>query len=269
LTGSKKHFEANLKRWNELVGIHAKSREYDLEGFKAGRSSLHYIELEALGDVSGRSLLHLQCHFGLDTLSWARLGARVTGVDFSEKAIELARALSRELGIPAEFVCSNVYDLPRVLGGTYDIVFTSYGVLCWLDDLRRWGEIVASYLKEGGTFFIADFHPFSWVFDDEEKEELKIRYGYFASEPERFEGEGTYADLEAVVENVVTYEWQHTFSDILNALAEAGLRMEEVKEYPYSVYKQLPMMEEYGDGYYRFASDDHDIPLMYSIKARK
>ena len=269
MAGSKKRFETNLRRWNELVEIHAKSREYDLEGFKAGGSSLHSIELEALRDISGRSLLHLQCHFGLDTLSWARLGARVTGVDFSDKAIELARKLSRELGIPAEFICSNIYDLPQVLDGIYDIVFTSYGVLCWLDDLGRWGKIVSSFLKEGGTFFIVDFHPFSWVFDDEDRDELKVRYRYFSTEPEYYEVKGTYADLDAVVENVATYEWQHTLSDILNSLIEAGLRIEEVKEYPYSAFKQLPMMEECEDGYYRFENPEYDIPLMYSIKATK
>jgi 2-polyprenyl-3-methyl-5-hydroxy-6-metoxy-1,4-benzoquinol methylase len=155
-----KYYEVNRKRWNELVDIHVKSDEYDLEGFIAGKNSLHSIELEALGDVSGKSLLHLQCHFGLDTLSWGRLGARVTGVDFSETAIELARSLAARIGVDAEFICSNVYDFPKHLDGKFDVVFTSYGALCWLHDMEAWAEIVSRYLRPGGTFFMAEFHPF-------------------------------------------------------------------------------------------------------------
>jgi len=155
-----RYYETNLRRWNELVGLHAESEEYDLEGFIAGKSSLHTVELEALGDVSGRSLLHLQCHFGLDTLSWARLGARVTGIDFSDSGIELARRIADRIGVDAEFVCCNVYDLPEHLEGEFDIVYTSYGVLCWLHDINEWARLVSNYLKPGGTFFIAEFHPF-------------------------------------------------------------------------------------------------------------
>jgi len=125
-----KYYKTNLKRWNELVGVHAKSIEYDLTGFLAGKNSLHSLELNALGDVSGKSLLHLQCHFGLDTLSWGRLGAKVTGVDFSDTAIELAGEIAGKIGIDAEFICSNLYDLLEHLDGEFDIVYTSYGVLC-------------------------------------------------------------------------------------------------------------------------------------------
>ncbi|MCZ7544594.1 MAG: class I SAM-dependent methyltransferase [Anaerolineae bacterium] len=153
------YMESNRALWDEWTGIHAKSAFYDLEGFKAGRLSLDRVAREGLGDVTGKRLLHLQCHFGMDTLSWARLGAEVTGVDFSEKAIALARALSAELSIPARFVCANIYDLPAALDGAFDIVFTSGGVLYWLPDLVRWAEIVAHYLRPGGTFFLADSHP--------------------------------------------------------------------------------------------------------------
>jgi SAM-dependent methyltransferase len=265
-----KFFKTNLKRWNELAKIHVESEYYDLEGFRAGRSSLRSIELEELGDVSGKSLLHLQCQFGLDTLSWARLGAVVTGVDFSDKAIKLAKALSKQLNIPAKFICSNVYDLPKVLGGHFDIVFTSYGVLCWLHDIEKWAEVVSMYLEKGGTFFIAEFHPFAWVFDWDELLELKVRHSYFhTTEPYYFEREGTYADAKAYVKNKAYYQWQHSLSDIINALIKAGLRIERIKEYPYSVDRLFPFMKRCEDGYWRFTDKDNNIPLMFSIKATK
>jgi ubiquinone/menaquinone biosynthesis C-methylase UbiE len=263
-------FKTNLKRWNELAKVHFESEYYDLEGFRAGRSSLHSIEFEELGEVSGKSLLHLQCQFGLDALSWARLGAVVTGVDFSDKAIKLAKTLSKQLNIPAKFVCSNIYDLPKVLEGHFDIVFTSYGALCWLPDIEKWAEIVSRYLEKGGTFFIAEFHPFVWVFDWDEQIELKVRHTYFhTGEPYYFEREASYADAKAYVENRAYYQWQHSLSDIANALIKAGLRTEEIKEYPYSIDRLFPFMKKCEDGYWRFTNKDYDIPLMFSIKATK
>ncbi|TRO50928.1 class I SAM-dependent methyltransferase, partial [Candidatus Bathyarchaeota archaeon] len=178
MTKMAEYYETNKRRWNELVDIHAKSKEYDLENFIAGKNSLHRVEREKLGDVKGKSLLHLQCHFGLDTISWARLGAKVTGVDFSETAIELAREIAKKVGVDAEFVCSNVYDLPKVHKGEYDIVFTSYGVLCWLQDIEEWARVIAHFLKPGGTFLIVESHPFMWVFDDE-SEELRQKFSYW------------------------------------------------------------------------------------------
>jgi SAM-dependent methyltransferase len=263
------YYEANLRRWNELVGIHARSDEYDLEGFLSGRSSLHGLELEALGDVSGMSLLHLQCHFGLDTLSWARLGARVTGVDFSETAIELARRIAERIGVEAEFVCCNVYDLPDSLEGEYDIVYTTYGVLCWLHDVEGWARIVSRYLRPGGTFFLAEFHPFMWVFDDEHPSELKVEYGYWpGEEPEHYEGDGSYADPTAKLENRGSYEWVHPISEVVNALIGAGLTILELGEYPFSVdNRQMAFMERGEDGYSRLPG--YEVPLMYSIKATK
>ena len=264
-----KFYRANLKRWNELVDIHAWSEEYDLEGFLKGESSLHSPELEALGDVSGKRLLHLQCHFGLDTLSWARLGAQVTGVDFSENAIQLARHLAERLRIPARFIRCNVYDLPEFIDEEFDIVYTSYGVINWLHDVFRWGEIVSRYLSSGGTFFMAEFHPFLGVFE-EEGSELLIRYPYWHSpEPDYFEPVGTYADREAVLENRGNYEWAHPLSDVVNSLIKAGLTLRELKEYPYSVDEIFSIMETGADGYRRFKRKEYQIPLMFSLKAVK
>jgi ubiquinone/menaquinone biosynthesis C-methylase UbiE len=264
-----KYYRTNRRRWNELVDVHVRSEEYNLEGFIGGESSLHNVELEALGDVSGKKLLHLQCHFGLDTLSWARLGAEVTGVDFSENAIQLARHLSEKLRIPARFIHCNVYDLPEVHNERYDIVYTSYGVINWLHDIYQWGEIVYHFLKSEGTFFIAEFHPFLWVFD-EEGIDLVVKYSYWPTlEPQYFEVEGSYADKTAVLENKGNYEWVHPLSDVLNSLIRAGLTLQEIKEYPFSVDSIYASMEIGPDGYRRFKNKEYNLPIMFSVKAVK
>lgn len=261
------YFETNKRRWNELVAIHADSEEYDLEGFIAGKNSLHRVELEKLGDVSGKRLLHLQCHFGLDTISWARLGAEATGVDFSETAIELARVIAKKVGVDVEFICSNIYDLPKVHEGEYDIVFTSYGVLCWLNDMDEWARIIAHYLKPGGVFLLVESHPLMWVFDDESNE-LRQKYSYWHSEtPLSWEEDGTYADEKAKVVNRKSYEWQHTISDILNALIKAGLTVEEVGEYPELVWRYLPASQKVDEEYYRIPGDP--LPQTWSVYASK
>jgi len=259
----------NLDHWNELVSLHAQSKFYDLQSFKAGNSTLKPIEVEELGDVAGKSLLHLQCHFGLDTLSWARRGAQVTGADFSDQAIALAQSLSQELEIKANFVCSNLYDLPNVLSGEFDIVYTSYGVLCWLSDLGRWGKIIAHFLKPDGVFYIVEFHPFTHVFDNEDNAtDLRVVYPYFSREPFRWESDVSYADLSAPIQHRVTYEWFHSLGDILNALIFAGLTIEFLHEFPVCAYRSFPFMEQGADGWWRLKSGD-TIPLMFSLKTTK
>ncbi|MGD1996736.1 MAG: class I SAM-dependent methyltransferase [Anaerolineae bacterium] len=265
------YLKANRAHWDELVAIHANSTFYDLEGFKAGKLSLKSLELEELGDVAGKSLLHLQCHFGMDTLSWARLGAEVTGVDFSDQAISLARSLSEELGIEASFVYSDIYELPDVLSGLFDIVYTSYGVLAWLPDLGRWAEVIAHFLKPGGTFYIAEIHPFASVFcDEEDVTDLSVSYPYFASaEPVRFEVEGSYADPAAKVAQSVTYEWFHPLAEVINSLTSVGLRIEFLHEFPYSSYQMFPFLERDDDGWWRLDPQYGSIPLTFSLKALK
>jgi 2-polyprenyl-3-methyl-5-hydroxy-6-metoxy-1,4-benzoquinol methylase len=263
--------QANRDRWNELTAIHARSAFYDVAGFRAGKCTLRPIEVEELDDVAGKSLLHLQCHFGLDTLSWARRGARVTGVDFSEEAIALARSLGRELGIPGAFVCSDVYDLPTVLAGAFDVVFTSYGVLCWLPDLRRWAAVAAHFLKPGGTLYLAEIHPFAMVFDDRTPgPELRVAYPYFhAPEPLRSEPQGTYADRRAQVQHTTSYEWVHSLGDVVGAVIGAGLRVEFLHEFPYCICGILPLMEQGPDGWWRLREGDGTVPLLFSLKATK
>jgi ubiquinone/menaquinone biosynthesis C-methylase UbiE len=263
---SKKYYEVNKARWNELVNIHAKSQEYDLKAFIAGKNSLHQPELDLLGDVRDKSLLHLQCHFGLDTISWARIGAKATGVDFSDTAIELAREIARKTGVDAEFIYSNIYDLPKILDKQYDIVFTSIGVLCWLQDINKWGRIVARYLKPQGTFLLVESHPIMGIFDDESSE-LRIKYSYWHSdEPMSWETDGTYADESVEIKNRRSYEWQHTISDVLNGLIRVGLRIEEVREYPYLPWRYVKRAVKGRDGW---SIPADPLPQMWSVKATK
>ncbi|HYP41033.1 MAG TPA: class I SAM-dependent methyltransferase [Chloroflexia bacterium] len=262
------YLRSNQKLWNDWTDIHEKSAFYDVESFKAGKFRLDSIEKEELGDVRGKSLLHLQCHFGIDTLSWANLGAIVTGVDFSDKAIALARSLSEEMKIPATFVHSNVYDLPKNLSGQFDIVFTSYGVLGWLPDIEAWAKVVAHFLKPGGTFFVVEIHPTAWMFD-EEGGELKVKYSYFPTpEPLKFDVKGSYADPEHEYRGV-EYGWSHSLSEYINSLIGAGLRIESFKEYPHLLWKAFPFMEKGEDGWWRLTGQKGEIPLMFSIKATK
>ncbi|KPK72856.1 hypothetical protein AMJ87_03445 [candidate division WOR_3 bacterium SM23_60] len=261
----KEYLKKNREMWNGLASLHVTSKFYDVEGFKKGKTSLTFIERKELGDISGRSLLHLQCHFGLDTMSWAHLGARVTGVDFSEKAIKLAGSIAQDLKIDARFIQSNIYDLPRVLEGQFDIVYTSYGVLCWLPNLTKWGEIISHFLKENGSFYMVEFHPIRAMFDDDGN----ITEPYFhTEEPIKYEGSGSYADPTADFRHI-SYEWTHSLGDVVNALVEAGLHIEFLHEFPFSTSGDCPFLVKAKDGLWYHKNKDIKIPLMFSIKARK
>ncbi len=262
--------QANQKMWDALVAINAASEMYQLDAFKKGENKLNPLEISEVGDVKGKSLLHLQCHFGMDTLSWARMGATVTGVDFSPKGIELAQSLSRELDIPGNFICCDLYDLPKHLNEQFDIVFTSYGVLCWLPDIPRWAQTVARYVKPGGFFYLAEFHPFEYVFDDEPGvKELKVKYPYFHKGPMEFTADGSYSDPVTKIEPCQEYEWAHGVGEVITALIDAGLRLDFFHEFPYACFADLPFMEKGEDGYWRLPGGAETIPLTYSIKATK
>ena len=236
------YLEANRKRWDELTLEHESSPFYDLAGFKAGKDRLRSIELSELSDVAGKTMLHLQCHFGMDTLAWARRGAIVIGVDFSQKAITLAQSLSEEFSIAAEFVCSDIFELPNVLSGEFDIVFTSYGVLHGLPGLKRWGEVIAHFLKPGGIFYIVEDHPMFRVFRPKPEGEFKAERSYFFSEtPQRIEGTGSYATGNQGTTGV-SYVWDFSMGDVINALIGAGLTIEFLHEFPYAARAKFPFM---------------------------
>jgi len=264
------YLQNNQQLWNEYTDIHKTSDFYDLKGFLAGKSSLQQIELEELGDVAGKTMLHLQCHFGMDTLSWARRGAIVTGVDFSDKAINLAESIRAELKLPARFICSDIASLKQKLTERFDIVYTSYGVSCWLPDLTDWAETIASRLKPGGIFYIVEGHPYLHIFDDAEgAAPLTVRYSYFHSpEPTRWEPEGSYADATAETTHP-SYEWTHSLSDIMNALISAGLQIEFLHEFPFCFYKAFPFLEDDGQGRWRVKGGKTFIPMTFSLRAIK
>jgi SAM-dependent methyltransferase len=255
----------NQELWNEWTEINVRSAFYDVEGFKRQPPPLDAIVREGLGDLAGLSVLHLQCHFGLDTLRLARAARETVGVDFSSKAIAFARGLAEELGIAARFVEADLYELPRVLDGEFDRVFASYGAIEWLPDLPRWGQLVARYLRPGGAFFIADGHPTMWMFDGEAADGFHLRYPYFQpAEPlEILPAVGNYADPEAVVTKAA-YSWPHAISDVV--------QIEDFREHAHAAWKAFPFcVEEEVDGerWWRTPPDRPQIPLMFSLRARK
>ena len=263
------YLQSNRELWNAWTRVHVKSKFYNVDAFKRGENRLDAVVRAGVGDVRGKSLLHLQCHFGLDTLSWARLGARVTGADFSEEAIAQARALAQETGIDANFVCANLYDLPNTLTGQFDIVFTSHGVLSWLPGLSAWGKVVAHFLKPGGTFYICEAHPTAYIFDDENPDDLRVRYPYFRGiEPGSSAVNGSYADRDADVHGV-EYYWIFSMSDVVNALIDAGLQIVELREYDFVAWQMYPCMTQDAEGWWRLPERFPRLPLMFSLKARK
>ncbi|NNC49785.1 MAG: class I SAM-dependent methyltransferase [Flaviramulus sp.] len=258
-------FRTNKETWNKKVDVHAKSDMYQLEDFKQGKLSLMPYEIDALGDVTGKKLLHLQCHFGQDTLSWSRLGANCTGVDFSDEGIKLAQSLNDELGLDVKFVCCNVLDTSELIKDTFDVVFTSYGVIGWLPDLKPWGKMIADRLKKGGIFFMAEFHPIVWMFDYLEGDP-KMKYGYMQEEVIYEEYEGTYANETSKIKSK-EYGWNHGLSEVVNALTEAGLHIEYLKEFDESPYDVLPNLVKTDSG--MFVTEDKLYPLIFTIKAAK
>lgn len=264
---------ANRSLWDAWTAIHAAGEFYDLEGFKAGGVRLRPYEIEMIGDVAGKTLLHLQCHFGIDTLSWARLGARVTGADLSPAAVELARSLADELGFPeARFVQSNLYDLPDVLDGRFDVVYTSRGVLNWLPDIAAWARVVAHFVAPGGTFFITEAHPVMNVFENEDVEpgELRLVYPYWEhATPLTFEVKGSYADRDAEVRDQVEHSWDHGLGEIVTALMEAGLVVTALVEHPFLDWKVDFLVEDEAGKYRLPPGTAGELPLMFSLKATK
>jgi SAM-dependent methyltransferase len=266
--------EVNRAWWDERVPIHVGSTFYDVEGFRAGGSSLRPFEIEEVGDVAGKRLVHLQCHFGLDTLSWARAGASVIGLDFSPPAVEAGTKLAEEMGLDARFVCANLYDAGEALGGErFEIVYTGLGALNWLPDLPGWGSIVSELLEPGGMLYVAEFHPFTWVFADDT---LDIEYGYFHDpEGESFDDgeQGSYADMTIPTRNNATVEWAHAMSDVVTAVLGAGLRIELLSEHDYTLFPRFNHLEldaeTLGAGViYRQPEGTPRLPLMYSLRAR-
>ena len=262
---NEKYYKTNKATWNDKVKVHSKSEMYNMKAFKNGKSSLMKYELEALDDVKGKSLLHLQCHFGQDTLSWSRIGATCVGVDLSDEGVKLARELNEEFNLNAEFVCCNVLDTSEFIKDSFDIVFTSYGVICWLPDLKPWGKMIAERLNTGGTFYMVEFHPIVWMFDYIENKP-KMKYGYMQDKVIYEEYEGTYANQDSKMISK-EYGWNHGLGEVINALTEAGLHIDYLKEHNESPYNVLPDLVETKLGMY--ATKDKLYPLIFELKATK
>ena len=264
--------ELNRSAWNALVPFHLRSAFYDVAGFKAGRNTLTPIEQALLPDVSGRTLLHLQCHFGMDTLSWARQGAIVTGLDISRPAIETARALAHECGIAARFVESEVYAAPRALAGEqFDIVFTSLGALLWMPDIARWAQVAARMARPGGSLVVVDLHPLIYVFPQmDAAPDLRVANDYFSREPKVVAEAGSYASADAPF--TTTVEYPHTMADILNAVMQAGFNLDRYDEHPEYMCAAWPWLvpdPEHPKALWRFPVGVPGVPLMFSLKATR
>ena len=249
----------NRKGWDLRAIAHFESKFYDVAGFLAGETSLREIELADLTDVAGRSLLHLQCHFGLDTLSWARLGARPTGVDISPVAIEKAHYLNEQTGLDAKFVCTDVYSFKRDSAEPFDIVFTSYGGICWLPDLDKWAKVVSSNLSLGGTFYMAEFHPIH---------DLLSGYSYFGSDKPDIDETGTYTENSADLSTTLAV-WSHPLSRVISSLINAGIEIRRVNELPFSPYNCFKGMDEREPGRFYISHKKQDVPLVYTIMGKK
>ncbi len=259
------YIEINRESWNNRVETHLKSKFYDLDNFIKGKTSLNSIELDLLGDVHGKSILHLQCHFGQDTISLSRLGAEVTGVDLSDRAIESAKKLTAETNSKTNFICCDIYDLPNHLDKQFDVIFTSYGTIGWLPDLDKWAKIISQFLKANGKFVFVEFHPVVWMFDDNFE---KVGYNYFKSDAIVETEQGTYADKSAdiVIESV---SWNHSLSEVFTSLIKNGLEINSFEEYDYSPYNCFNKTIEFEKGKYRIGHLGNKIPMVYSILARK
>ncbi|MGL2963325.1 class I SAM-dependent methyltransferase [Flavobacterium sp. RSB2_4_14] len=259
------YININKQTWNNKTDIHIESEFYDNKSFLEGKSTLNAIELLLLGDVKDKKILHLQCHFGQDTMTFSRMGAKATGIDLSDKAIERAKAFSEKLNLDTTFICCDIYDTPKHLDEKFDIVFTSYGTVGWLPDLTKWANVVSHFLKPKGKFIMADFHPVVWMYDNDFKE---VFYSYFNIEPIIENEEGTYADKIAQISEQ-TIGWNHPISEILNSLINDGLEINCFNEYEYSPYNCFNQTEEFEKGKFRIKHLGNKIPMVFSIEATK
>jgi ubiquinone/menaquinone biosynthesis C-methylase UbiE len=261
----KDYLEINKHSWNNRLESHLNSDFYQLEDFLKGANSLKEIELGLLGNIEGKSILHLQCHFGQDSISLSRLDAKVIGVDFSDKSIHKAKELAKECKVDTQFICSDVYDLKDFLDREFDIVFTSYGTISWLPDLSKWADIIQHFLKPKGKFIFVEFHPVIWMFDDELE---KVQYHYFNKEAIIEMEEGTYADKSANIKQKYAC-FNHGLAEVFNSLKDSSLKVSSFEEYDYSPYSIFSGMQAIEKGKFQIKKFSNKFPLVYSLVAQK
>jgi len=259
------YIKNNKALWNQKTDIHLGSEFYNMPAFLKGTTSLQSIELALLGDVTNKKILHLQCHFGQDTLSLARMGAKVTGLDLSDKAIEQAQLLNQQLGLDAQFVCCDIFEADQYISEQFDIVFTSYGTIAWLPSIDRWGQLIHHFLKPGGQFIFAEFHPMIWTLDDDTF--TKITYSYFNIEPIIETITTSYTDGAAHAP-LASHSWNHPLSEVFQALLKNSLRIDDFQEYDTSPYNCFPNTVAIKEGY-QIKGMEGKLPMVYSIVASK
>ncbi len=264
--------EINRKHWDEATKVHIEAPKgyYDIDGFDNGKSSLKKIHLSELGDLKGKRILHLLCHIGLDTLSLARLGAEVVGVDISQDSVDFATELASLNKLNAKFICSDVYDLNKLNNEKYDIVFASHGVTCWLKNLNEFMNIVSNYLKPDGFFYLMDGHPISIIMaNDNQSKNIKVVEEYFEDNscPKFHSQCEDYANKNTIIKQPI-YEWRYTLSEIINSVCQSGLTLTRMNEHSFCDDNYYSDMIQDAEGWWKF-EEKNMIPLMFSIKAVK
>ena len=258
---SKEYFDINRRLWNEKTEIHLKSNFYEMDAFLKGKNTLKPIEMKLLEDIKGKSILHLQCHFGQDSLSLSRLGAKVTGLDISDKSIETARKLNDQLGLDAHFVCSDLFSAKEHIDEKFDIVFTTYGTIGWLPDMNKWADVISHFMKPGGKFIFVELHPLIWMYDDKFEQ---ILFSYFNKEARVEVSPGTYANQEADI-HLEEVGWNHPLSEVITALMSKKLKLMHFEEFNYSPHKCFKGMTEISDGQFIIKSIGNKVPMTYSL----
>lgn len=272
---TREYLAANRANWDERAPLHARSPEYAVHHFREDPHFLSDVvrfDLPELGDVAGLRGLHLQCHIGTDTLSLERLGAQMTGLDFSATSIEQARNLARSTNSAAQFVVADVYNATAVLpAGSFDLVYTGIGALCWLPHIERWAEVVTTLLAPGGRLFLREAHPVLWALDDERTDALVLRHPYFEQpDPVTWDDPGTYVHTDQPLTQTTTHEWNHGLGEIVTALLDHGLRLDRLIEHTSAPWQALPgQMQRDADGEWHLTDGLPRLPLTYTLRATK
>jgi SAM-dependent methyltransferase len=268
------YLDVNRANWNDRAPAHAASPGYSVARFAEDPEFLSRVvsfDRPLLGSVAGQRGIHLQCHIGTDTVSLSRLGATMTGLDFSDKSLIEARRVAELAGADVRFLQSDVYDALSVAGDGYDFVYTGIGALCWLPDVARWARVVASLLRPGGRLFIREGHPALWAVDEERTDALVMKYPYFErSEPLVFTTGGTYVETDAEFSNNTTHEWNHGLGEIVTALLDAGMTLTGLVEHKTVPWEALPgQMHVAPNGEWALDGDQNRLPLTYTLQATK
>jgi SAM-dependent methyltransferase len=268
--------DVNRASWDDRVAAHTASPDYAVARFTEDESFVSEVvsfDAPRLGDIAGLDTVHLQCHIGTDTVSLARLGARVTGLDFSAPALEQGRRLAAAVGLDVEFVESDLYGAPEVLGRErFDLVYTGIGAICWLPDIRRWAAVVASVMRPGGRLFMREGHPVLWSLADPRPDGLlALEYPYFEQrEPTVWDEGGTYVQTDQVFTHNLTHEWNHGLGEIVTALFDAGLELTALEEHDSVPWDAIPgQMTAIGGGEFRLSDRPERLPHSYTLQARR